>query len=93
MLSKKKRDTISKNILQPALDKWDESDENYEFELRGEICKASVRDTWNDGEELSIRVEIGNLDLIVGGFYYKKEVNQFEFQEPKGKRDLAEKFL
>lgn len=93
MLSKKKRDAISETILKAALKEWGNGDENFEFEMRGEICRASVRDTWEDGEELSIRVEIGMFDLSVGGFYYRGKTKKFELHEPKGKRMLAEKFL
>ena len=92
MLSQKKRSTIGETLLQAALEQWDKSNEEFEFELRGETCRASVRDTWDDGEELSIRVEIGTFDLYVSGFYYR-ENERFTFSDPKGKRELAEKFL
>lgn len=94
MLSQKKRDTICETLIQAALKARDESkgSDEFEFELRGETCKASVRETWEDGEELSVRVIIGNFDLYVTGFYTKKG-EQLSFQEPTGKRRLAEKFL
>ena len=94
MLSRKKRDKISQTLLRAALNGWTKGDEQleYEFELRGETCKANVRDTWVDGFELSIRVEIGNFDLYVSGFYYKAG-DRLEHVDPKGKRALAEKFL
>lgn len=92
MLSKKKRDKIGETLLSAALKSYKDQDEEYVFELCGEVCKAQVRDTWNDKTELSIRVEIGNFDLLVTGFYYP-EKNYLESSEPKGKRALAEKFL
>ncbi len=92
MLSQKKRDRICETLLVAALTEWNKSDEEIEFELRGETCSAIVRDTWDDGEELSIKVEIGKFDLMIRGFYYEKN-KSFSFQEPTGKRKLAEKFL
>jgi hypothetical protein len=92
MLSKKKRDKICQTLLHTALKNWDKCSENFDFELRGEVCKAAVRDTWDDGHELSIRVEIGRFDLYVSGFYYA-DGNHFTHLDPKGKRELAEKFL
>jgi hypothetical protein len=92
MLSKKKRETISKNLIRTALKSWDRQSEKFEFELRGEVCKASVRDTWNDGMELSIQVKIGDDDLRTSGFYYA-ERDHISDCEILGKRALAEKFI
>jgi hypothetical protein len=92
MLSKKKRDKISQTLIRTAVKNWDKLSESYEFELRGEVCKAALRDTWDDGEELSVRVEIGKFDLYASGFYYA-EGDHITHSEPRGKRELAEKFL
>jgi len=92
MLSKNKRDKISKNLLRTAVTSWDKHKGSFNFELRGEICKANIRDTWDDGSELSIRVEIGKYDLYVSGFYYA-ENDRITHADPRGKRVLAEKFL
>lgn len=92
MLSQKKRDTINETLLRTAVENWDKSSEKFEFELRDEICKAAVRDTWDDGEELSIRVEIGKYDLYASGFYYAKD-DRITYVDPRGKKALAEKFL
>jgi hypothetical protein len=92
MLSKKKRYKISQTLLRAAVNKWDKRENNFEFELRGEICKAALRDTWDDGHELSIRVEIGKFDLSASGFYYA-EGDLITPSDPRGKRGLAEKFL
>lgn len=92
MLSKKKRDKIGETLLHAALKGHKGQEGEFEFELHGEVCKAQVRDTWNDKTELSIRVEIGSSDLIVTGYYYP-EKDILESSEPKGKRALAEKFL
>lgn len=92
MLSQKKRDTINETLLRTAVKNWDEISEKFEFELRDEVCKAAIRDTWDDGEELSIRVEIGKYDLYASGFYYAKD-DRITYVDPRGKRALAEKFL
>jgi hypothetical protein len=92
MLSKKKRDAISETLLRTAVINWDGICKKFNFELRGEICEAEVRDTWDDGEELSIRVKIGQYDLLVSGFYYPKS-DRITDGDPRGKRALAEKFL
>jgi hypothetical protein len=92
MLSKKKRDKISETLIRTAVKNWDKRSEKFEFELRGEICKAAVRDTWDDGYELSIRVEIGKYDLFTSGFFYA-ENDSITHGDPRGKRALAEKFL
>lgn len=92
MLSKKKREKISETLIHSALNINKGQEEEFEFELHGEICKAKVRDTWGDKTELSVRVEIGDYDLLVTGFYYP-EKDILEPSDPKGKRALAEKFL
>ena len=92
MLAKKKRDKIGKTLLHAALNSHKGHEEEFEFELHGEICKAQVRDTWNDKTELFVRVEIGSSDLHVTGYYYPKK-DMLESSDPKGKRALAEKFL
>ena len=53
---------------------------------------ASLRDTWNDNHEISVRVEIGRFDLYVTGFYYPED-RRITHVDPRGKRELAEKFL
>ena len=92
MLPKKKRDRISELLIRTAVNNWNKHSETFDFELRGEICKATIRDTWDDGEELSIRIEIGEYDLNTSGFYYAKN-DRIEPIDPTGKRALAEKFL
>lgn len=92
MLSQKKRDKISETLLRTAVTNWDKHREKFEFELRGETCKAEVRDTWGDGEELSIRIQIGQFDLYASGFYYEKG-DRITHSDPTGKKVLAEKFL
>tara|TARA_R110001592_G_scaffold341474_2_gene630567 strand:+ start:331 stop:1266 length:936 start_codon:yes stop_codon:yes gene_type:complete len=92
MLSEKKRKTISETLLRAAVNNWEKGKDKLEFELRGEICTAEVRDTWDDGYELSVRVTIGGLDLSASGFYYP-EKDILQTIDPNGKRLLAEKFL
>jgi len=92
MLSQKKRNAISETLIRTAVASWDRTAPSFTFELRGETCKASLRDTWEDNEELSVRVEIGNHDLYVSGFYYPAR-NEITNVDPRGKRHLAEKFL
>ncbi len=92
MLSKKKQDRISETLIRTAVTNWDESSEKFDFEFRGEICRVDLRDTWDDGHELSIRIEIGKYDLYASGFYYA-EGDRITHSEPRGKRALAEKFL
>lgn len=92
MLSKRKRDKISETLIRTAVTNWDKSSEKFDFELCGEICKVALRDTWDDGHELSIRIEIGEYDLLASGFYYA-EGDRITHSEPRGKRALAEKFL
>lgn len=92
MLSQKKRDAINETLLRTAISSWDKANEKFTFELRGETCKAAIRDTWDDGMELSVRVEIGDGDVYVSGFYYA-EGDKFTFSEPRGKRTVAEKFV
>lgn len=92
MLSQRKRDTISETLIRTAVKNWDKVSESYTFEMRGETCKASLRDTWSDGEEFSVGVQIGKSDLNVSGFYYPK-TDKITHVEPWGKREVAEKFL
>lgn len=92
MLSKTKRNKISETLLRAAIDTWDKESNDFQFELRGETCDASVKDTWDDGFEISIRVKIGKFDLTSRGFYYPEE-DRFSYTDPRGKRKLAEKFI
>ncbi|HDM8245500.1 TPA: hypothetical protein P0E24_004662 [Vibrio campbellii] len=92
MLSEKKRKTISSTLIRTAVSNWKKKGDKFEFELRGETCKAEIRDTWGDGEELSVRVTIGDSELCASGFYHPQE-DRLEASDPKGKRALAEKFL
>src|SRR3546814_15367514 len=70
MLSQKKRDAISETLIRTAVANWDGENSSFDFELRGETCKASLRDPWNDTHEISVRVEIGRFALHVTGLYY-----------------------
>jgi len=92
MLPQKKRNIIGETLIRTAVENWDKQREMFNFEMRGETCKASVRDTWEDNHELSVRVEIGNFDLYVSGFYYPKD-KKITHSDPSGKRELAQKFL
>jgi hypothetical protein len=92
MLSPKKRDAIARTLIRTAIDAWDRTSSSFKFELRGETCKAAIRDTWDDGMEFSIRVEIGKHDLYVTGFHYPKD-DKITHTDPTGRRDKAEKFL
>lgn len=92
MLSQRKRDALNEMLLRAALSNWDNSSEKFTFELRDETCRAAIRDTWSDGMELSIRVEIGDGDVYVSGFYYA-ESGKITYSEPRGKRATAEKFV
>ncbi len=92
MLSEKKRKIIAETLLRAAINNRKSDECSFEFELRGETCKAEIRDTWRDGEELSIRVSIGNHDLYVTGFFYPGK-NILQSSDPNGKRAIAEKFL
>jgi len=92
MLSEKKRQVIAETLIRAAVTSWNKIDEGFEFELRGETCKADIRDTWGNSDELSIRVEIGDTDLYAQGFYYAKDDSTF-LNDPVGKRAVAEKFL
>lgn len=92
MLSQRKRNSINETLLRAAVSKWEKEKEDFEFELRGEICKAAIRDTWSDGMELSIRVEIGEGDVYASGFYYA-EGDKLTYLDPRGKRAVAEKFI
>lgn len=92
MLSKKKRELIGENLLRAALKQYEKGGEKFTFELNGELCKASVGDTWKDGSELSVNVMIGASDLVVNGFYYPGQ-DLLQSSDPRGKQALAEKFL
>ena len=60
------------------------------FELRDEVCNAVIRDLGDD--EFSVRVKIGEDDLMTSGFYYPNK-NRLEAFEPYGKQAIAKKFL
>ena len=92
MLSQKKRSAIGETLIRTAVQNWDRRAPSFVFELRGENCKATLRDTWEDNAELSVRVEIGEHDLYVSGFYYSDR-DEITNIDPRGKRMLAEKFL
>jgi hypothetical protein len=93
MLSQKKRDAISETLIRTAVAEWERKKrESFTFELRGETCQASVRDTWGDNQELSVRVQIRKFDLYILGFYYPED-RKITHSDPRGKRELAEKFL
>lgn len=92
MLSPKKRDTIARTLIRTVVDTWDRKSPSFEFEMRGEICKASIRDTWEDGMEFSVRIEIGSHDLYVTGYHYPKD-DRITHSDPTGRREIAEKFL
>ena len=92
MISQKKRNAIGETLIRTAVTNWDRKAPSFTFELRGETCKAALRDTWEDNEELSVRVEIGKHDLYVSGFYYPAR-EKITNVDQRGKRQLAEKFL
>jgi hypothetical protein len=92
MYSEKRRKLISETLMRSAIKCWEKPNNSFEFELRGEVCKAEIKDTWEDGYELSIRVMIGDFDLYTSGFYYP-EKDLLQPSEPKGKQALAKKFL
>jgi hypothetical protein len=92
MLSPKKRAAISETLIRTAVDAWDKESASFTFEMRGEVCKASLRDTWDDKTELSVSVEIGAHALYISGFYYP-ESGKIMHVEPTGKREVAEKFI
>ena len=92
MLPEKKRKAISETLIRAAVKSRVSGENQFEFELRGEICKADISDTWDDGTEFSVRVSIGEMDLFVTGIYYPKG-DVVQSIDPKGKRALAEKFL
>jgi len=68
MLSQKKRDAISETFIRKAVTKRDGESKSFEFEMRGDTCRAFLRDAWDNNVELSVRVEIGRYDLYVSGF-------------------------
>ncbi|MCB4456875.1 hypothetical protein [Leisingera sp. McT4-56] len=99
MLSGKKRETIASTLIRAALKESKklglEDEEEFSFELRGETCRATVRDTWSDGTEYSVRVWIGqdNVDdLSVSGLFNTKD-DRVSASDPNGKLALAKKFL
>jgi hypothetical protein len=92
MFSGKRRKIISETLIRAAMNCWEKPNNSFEFELRGELCKAKIKDTWDDGNELSIRVMIGDYDLYASGFYYP-EKDLLQSSDPKGKQALAKKFL
>ncbi len=92
MFSEKRRKVISETLINAAIQCWKSPKNSFEFELRGETCKAEIRDTWDDNYELSIRVTIGDFDLCASGFYYPDK-KLLQASDPTGKRALAEKFL
>jgi hypothetical protein len=92
MYSEKRRKLISETLIRSAISCWEKPNNSFEFELRGEVCKAEIKDTWEDGYELSIRVMIGDFDLYTSGFYYP-EKDLLQPSEPKGRQALAKKFL
>ncbi|MBD1574835.1 hypothetical protein HC725_16425 [Vibrio sp. S17_S38] len=92
MLSKQKRNKICDTLMRAALKEFDKKTQIFEFELHGEICQARIIDTWNDGSELSIKIDINENDLNVNGFYYQ-ENDRLEYTDPRGKKKIAEKFL
>ena len=91
MFSVKQRKAIAENLISAAINQWDNKKETFIFELRGETCKANIRDTFNDGDELSIRVSIGDFDLCANGFYYPRK-KLLQTTDPNGKKALAKKF-
>ena len=97
MLPERKRSTIGRTLMRAALEasaplcNISTQPREFTFELRGETCKVHIRDTWGDGLEYSLRVNIGNFDLTVSGFYYPKD-DRLEHTDPTGKQKLAEKF-
>lgn len=91
MLPKAKRDRIGRNLMDAALSSWDGVSESSSFDFRGETCTARIRDTFDDGEEFSIRVNVGNDELSVSGFHYPTS-GRMEFRDPTGRRQMAEKF-
>ena len=92
MLSQKKRNSINETLIRAAIKRWKKESAKFDFELRGETCKAAIRDTWEDGTELSVSVEVGNGDLYISGFYYA-DGDKTTYLDPRGKRATAEKFI
>lgn len=92
MLSQKKRDSINETLIRTAVGCWDKESTKFKFELRGETCKTAIRDTWDDGTELSVSVEVGDGDLYISGFYYA-DGDKTTYLDPRGKRAIAEKFI
>jgi hypothetical protein len=92
MLSQKKRNAINETLIRTAIECWDKKSAKFDFELRGEICKTAIRDTWEDRTELSVSVEVGDGDLYISGFYYA-DGDKTTYLDPRGKRATAEKFI
>src|SRR3546814_15333007 len=90
MLSQKKRDAISATLIRTAVANWAGENSSFHFELRGETCKASLRDTWNANHEISVRVEIGRFDLNVTGFYSPDD-RRIKHLDSHGKHELPDK--
>ncbi len=91
MLSKKKRELIGETLLRTALKKYEKGSEKFTFELNGERCKASVRDTWDDGYELSVNVMIGASELVVSGFITRSRI--FSVIRSKGQTSAGREVL
>ncbi|MCY4302572.1 MAG: hypothetical protein OXC68_12670 [Aestuariivita sp.] len=98
MFSEQKRKAISQTLLRTALDtaaplkNVTTENRTFTFELRGETCHGCIRDTWGDGSEYSVKVNIGEFDLRVSGSYYP-ETDKLEHIDPTGKQNLAKKFI
>ncbi|ENM3886836.1 hypothetical protein AB5A74_003378, partial [Vibrio cholerae] len=91
MFSHKKRKAISETLIRTAVDCRIANNCTFEFELRGEVCEAKIRDTFGDGDELHVQVVIGDNDLCATGFYYPNK-DLLQSIDPTGKQSLAKKF-
>ncbi|MCD9524766.1 hypothetical protein GLP14_18355 [Photobacterium carnosum] len=91
MLSKRKRDKITETLIMAAINNYSKVNQEFEFELRGELCVAEVRNS-SDTQEFFVKVKIGKDDLCVDGYYYPPK-DHLIASAPKGKRSVAEKFL
>ncbi len=54
MLSPKKRNSVCENPIRTAVKVCHPEAKTFEFEMRGEVCKAVAPGTWDDGTELSV---------------------------------------
>jgi hypothetical protein len=81
----------SETLIRTAVANRDGESASFDFELRGETCKASLGDTWNDNHEISVRLEIGRFDFYVTGLYYPED-RRITHADHRGKREWAEKF-